>query len=138
MNGKLLMLKCALGVGLLLGCAGVARAQYVVLPTTTYYAPAVAAPVYAPATTTYYAPAVVAPTTTYYAPAVAAPVTTYYAPAPAAPITAYSAPAQVTYYAPAAPVVVARPIRIGRNIYGGPTAYVPGQPVRNTLRYISP
>jgi hypothetical protein len=60
--------------------------QSVVVPSTTYYAPA---------TTTYYAPAA----TTYVAP----PTTTYYAPT----VTAYSVPA-TTVVAPS-PVVVARP-----------------------------
>lgn len=157
-------------------CAGPAFAQVLVYPrVTSYYAPAVAAPVVAsPAVTvapapvtTYYAPSVVAPVTTYYAPSVAVapavPVTTYravvtnsfYAPArttalyaPAAPITtAYYAPAVTpvtSYYAPAAavavptPLIAARPVTVGRSAYGTLRAYVPGQPVRNSLRYLVP
>jgi hypothetical protein len=137
-------------------------------PVTTYYAPAapVVAPAYAAPVvvarrpiTAYYAPAAVAApvVTSYYAPAaapIAAPVTSYYAPAPvAAPVyssyyaPAVTAPVYSSYYAPApvvgapvvtAPVVAARPVVLGRSIYGTRELYVPGQPVRNTLRAITP
>jgi len=33
---------------------------------------------------------------------------------------------------------VARPYLVGRDIIGQPTFYVPGRPVRNTLRFLSP
>ena len=112
-------------------------------PTT--YAPA------APSYTTYYAPA--APSyTTYYAPTV-----TYYPPtsyvayyAPTTPYVSYYAPATsyVSYYAPAAgcaggcaPVVqpyAAYYGRLGWSMYGTPKVYVPGVPVRNTLRAVTP
>ncbi len=122
---------------------------------TTYYAPAVApAPV-----VSYYAPSVrvAAPAVAYRVPAVStfpAPVTTYYAPAPVtsyyapAPVTSYYAPAPVTsFYAPttvyygSAPVitpVIGSPVALGRSAYGTVRAYVPGQPVRNTLRFVTP
>ena len=131
-----------------LGLASVAHGQVIVARpvVTTYYAPAVT-PVVTPApAVSYYAPTVSlaptvsyrAPVTTYYAPATvsyAAPVTTYYAPAP---VTTYYAPT-TTYYAPAvvAPVVTT-PVVAGRTAYGTVRAYVPGQPVRNTLRYLTP
>lgn len=92
--------------------------QSVVVPSTTYYAPA---------TTTYYAPAA----TTYAAPA----TTTYFAPA----TTTYSVPA-TTVVAPS-PVVVARPAvttpgyvippprvrlrRVAPSLYVAPSVVVP-------------
>lgn len=106
---------------------------------TRYYT----SPVVSPPITTNYAPAVVAPApvTTYYAPV--APVTTYYAPAPVvtyrAPVATYHAPivtyrAPVVYSAPvySAPVVVA-PYAVVR-----PKVYIPGQPIRNFVRAITP
>jgi hypothetical protein len=132
-----------------------------VVPTTTSYAPAAFVADYAPAaTTTYYAPtsyvAGYAPTTTYYAPA---PTTTYYAPATTvayapttyvanyAPTTAYYAPAAYTvgyapattaYYAPVATTTVIAKERVGTSIYGTPKVYIRGEPVRNSLRAITP
>ena len=63
-------------------------------------------------------------------------------------------PATVVYQRPIAPVAVATPqyylppvlpiqnvpvgATIGRGVLGQPTVYVPGQPVRNVLRYLSP
>jgi len=108
--------------GLAFVFAGEAQAQVTYVPTTVYYqTPTVAAV----PQVTFRAPQVTyyAPTTTYYAPA---PVTTYYAPAPV-----------TTFYAPAA-VQVARPVVIGRGIVGQPKAYVPGQPIRNALRFVTP
>jgi hypothetical protein len=117
-----------------------------------------ASPVYAPVATSYYAPPATYETTTpyvsYYSPPVAytpAPYVTYYAPTVAytpapAPYVSYYAPAApyVTYYSPSvavAPVVV--PYRVyygvpGWSIYGTPRVYVRGEPVRNTLRAITP
>ena len=94
-------------------CGGVA---------TTYYAPVEAA------YTAYYAP-----TVAYYAPA---PYVDYYAP-PAAYTTYYASP-YTTYYGPA---VAAYPVRYatpGWSVFGAPRVYVSGQPVRNTLRAITP
>jgi hypothetical protein len=126
---------------------------------STYYTPSYASSYstyYTPSYATYYAPA---PQVSYYAPAVQA---TYYAPAPQvtyyapAPQVAYYAPTpQVTYYAPQAayyapvaqpcvncydPVVAARVVYgvPGRSMFGAPRLYVPGQPVRNTFRAITP
>lgn len=98
---------------------------------TTYYAPAPYVTYYSPATpqVVYYAPSAQA-ATTYYAPAADA-YTTYYAPAPAVqPYTTYYAPAvepYVTYYG-----------TLGSSVYGTPKVYVPGEPVRNTLRALTP
>jgi hypothetical protein len=106
----------------------------------------------APSYSTYYAPAVAdytpAPYVSYYAPA-AAPVSyvSYYAPAvaPAPYVTYYAPPAPyVTYYSPRvtyAPVVAPYAAYYGRpgwSIYGAPRVYVPGEPVRNTLKAITP
>ncbi len=88
---------------------------------------AVAAPAHAQRIVTYYAPVVAAPVTTYYAPVVSPPVTTYYAPAPV-----------TTYYAPAATTVVATPVVAARPVIIRPKVYIPGQPVRNVLRAITP
>ena len=84
-----------------------------------YYAAPVVGPV---PTVTYYAPPA-----TYYAPA---PTVTYYAPAPT---YAYYAPVVVPrrYYA-AYPLVYPAPV------YVAPRVFVPGQPVRNTLRAVFP
>ena len=115
-------------------------AYYAPVPTTTYYAPAAS---YA-GTTTYYAPSV--PSTSYYAPSaevVSTPVTTYYAPSTTyAPMTSYygsSVPATSyysgggysTYYAPYS-TYYSQPVIVS------PKVYVPGQPVRNMLRAVTP
>lgn len=115
-------------------------------------------PVYtsaAPSYSTYYAPATVdyAPVSqvSYYAPA-AAPVSyvSYYEPAPVyapAPYVTYYAPPvaavpYATYYTPyAAYAPVVAPYRAyygvpGVSIYGTPRVYVPGEPVRNTLKAV--
>lgn len=140
-----------------LGMTASADAQYVyvggpaVVPYTSYYAPVVVAPrraaYYAPAVVPYAAPVAVtsyyAPTTSYYAPA---PVSTYYAPtvattsyyAPASPypVVAGYAPAPVVAYRPA---VVAQPAYvIGRGVVGQTKVYIPGQPVRNSVRFVTP
>jgi hypothetical protein len=120
------------------------------------YAPAAAAyaPV-APSYTTSYAPAVVdyAPVTyaTYYAAPAAyapAPYVSYYAPAAyaPAPYVSYYAPpvSYAAYYAPSVAVApVVAPYRAyygtpGWSIYGTPRVYVPGEPVRNTLKAVTP
>jgi len=79
-------------------------------------------------------------TTAYYAPAaVAAPVPV--APVPV-PVATYYAPQAVAVPAPVAvvpaPVVLARPVVLGAGAYGQPTAYVPGQPIRNAIRSVTP
>jgi hypothetical protein len=119
-------------------------------PVVTYYTPAAPAVTYSPAVTStvvsspvveYAAPVTVSrPVTTYYAPAVtAAPVTTYYAPASyVVPTTSYYAPVTTYYGGPVVTPVYGRPVTVGRSLYGTLTPYVPGQPVRNTLRFALP
>jgi len=112
-------------------------------------------PVYAPVapsyTSYYFSPAVdytPAPYVSYYSPP-AAPVSyvSYYVPPVApAPHVSYYAPAApyVTYYAPYAtyaPIVA--PVRAyyavpGVSNYGTPRVYVPGEPVRNVLKAVTP
>ncbi|MGA2617400.1 MAG: hypothetical protein ABSF26_07310 [Thermoguttaceae bacterium] len=94
-------------------------------------------PVYAPveaAYASYYAPPAAyapAPYVSYYAPPV--PYTTYYS-----PYAAYYSP-----YATFAPVVAPYPVYYrygvpGWSAYGTPRLYVPGEPVRNVLRAVTP
>ena len=118
-------------------------------PVVTYYAPAVASP--APVVT-YYSPSysssvvvdspvtVSRPVTTYYAPlAEAVPVTSYYAPTySVVPTTAYYAPVTTYYGGAVALPVYGSPVAVGRSAYGTVRAYVPGQPVRNALRFSLP
>ena len=104
-----------------------------------------------------------APVVSYYTPTyssrvvydapvvVGRPVTTYYAPLPEAiPVSSYVAPT-TTYYAPVttyyggtvygSTVVTpsyASPVVVGRSAYGTLRPYVPGQPVRNALRFSLP
>ncbi len=114
------------------------------VPQTTYYAPA------AVPQTTYYAPAAV-PQTTYYAPA---PVVAYrptvvrqgravvaYSPAVAPTVAYYGAP--VVAYSPVAPApMYAAPgpmmVPVGRPVVVSTKVYVPGQPVRNFFKAITP
>ncbi len=88
-----------------------------------------------------------------YMPVGPAPVAAYYAPAP---LVSYGPVVSTSYYAPipyyvASPVVtpyyVASPVAVGAvavgPIYGRPVIvrpqiYVPGQPVRNVLRAVTP
>lgn len=124
--------------------------------TTTYYAPATQttlSPVttYHPVTT--YRPVTAYQPTVTYSPvtSVATPVVTYSPVTTVAPVVAYSPVTTVTAYSPVvacSPVattsqvvyspVVVQPVTVGRNLYGQPTAYVPGQPVRNVLRSLTP
>ena len=134
-----------------------AFAQVVVTsrPVVTYYAPAVTPiPATLPApVVTYYSPTYTTSRVVYDAPVtVSRPVTTYYAPLPeAVPVSSYVAPTvtvvpTTTYYAPVttyysgavvAPVY-GSPVAVGRSAYGTLRPYVPGQPVRNTLRFALP
>jgi hypothetical protein len=126
-------------------------------PAAAYEAPVSYTASYAPAYTTYYSPTYNSPTVAYEAPAA---YTSYYAPAPTGYTTYYAPPAvssvavpYVSYYAPATPYaayyspgVAAAPVPYstyyygvpGTSIYGTPQVYVPGQPVRNTLRALTP
>jgi hypothetical protein len=94
--------------------------------TVTYSAPYTTSYSYSAPTVTRYAPVEVVPWTTYSAPVRSyyAPVTTYYT-----PVTTYYSPV-VTSYAPS--------YVVGRGSIGQPVLYVPGQPVRNALRFFSP
>lgn len=134
-----------------------AFAQVVVTsrPVVTYYAPAVTSiPATLPApVVTYYSPTYTTSRVVYDAPiTVSRPVTTYYAPLPeAVPVSSYAAPTvtvapTTTYYAPVttyysgavvAPVY-GSPVTVGRSAYGTLRPYVPGQPVRNALRFSLP
>jgi len=135
-----------------------AFAQVVVTsrPVVTYYAPAVT-PIPAPVVT-YYSPSYTTSRVVYDEPVtVSRPVTTYYGPLPeAVPVSSYVAPTvayapTTTYYSPVttyysgsyvAPVygsaVYGSPVAIGRSAYGTLRPYVPGQPVRNALRFSLP
>ena len=99
------------------------QATYSPASYVSYYAPPAA---YAPAPyVSYYAPPAAyapAPYVSYYAPPVA--YAAYYSPAPAyaAPVVPYRA-----YYGVA-----------GWSVYGTPRVYVPGEPVRNALRAVTP
>jgi hypothetical protein len=107
--------------------ASTAFAQCGCGPTQTTYAPVVSSQ------TAYYVPAA-----TYYAPV---PRVAYYAAPPVATYATYYAPAPqpyTTYYAPAPQPYVAYYGALGSSIYGTPRVYMPGQPVRNVLRAVTP
>ena len=141
-NASMAIAQCACG-GAQTAYIAPSYTGYAAPSYTAAYAPAVAcasgcASCEVPATqATYYAPAAesscttcYAPTTTYYAP-----TTAYYAPT----TTAYYAPAATTaYYAPATTVYYALAAVVGSSVYGTAKVYVPGQPVRNALRAITP
>lgn len=111
--------------------AGMAPAIPVVQPVTSYRLPVtLPAPVVAPSYSSFYSPAV---------PVASAPVVTSYsvpiAPAPVmAPTTVYRVPTAplMTTPAVAAPMIPATPVVISSKVY------VPGQPVRNLLRAVTP
>jgi hypothetical protein len=123
---------------------GLAAVVVAILSVSTAFAQCGCGAVETVYTPVYSAPA---PQVTYYAPA--ASYVSYYA--PAAPATCCYAPATsyVSYYAPVAqpyatyyaPVV--RPYAayygvVGSSMYGTPKVYVPGKPVRNILRAVTP
>ena len=138
--------------------ASAAQAQIVVYsaPVTRYYAPTFAAvpvqTVVRPrrAVTTYYSPTAIAipATTVYYTPFVTTSrTTTYYSSVSSMPVAtvAYREPvlmaAPVVTYSPVmtySPVIVGRPVVVGRGIVGQPKIYVGGQPIRNTVRFVTP
>lgn len=127
--------------------------SYYTPSTTSYYAPSTTS-YYTPSTTSYYAPSASASTTAYYAPATTAyyPSTTaYYAPSVGTSASVYpylagysgpvyanaTASPYTSLYAPG----VASPYSSyywGAGPLGRPEAYVPGQPVRNVLRWALP
>jgi hypothetical protein len=96
-----------------------------------------------------YMPVGPAPVVSYYAPAPVVsygPVvaTSYYAPRPyyaASPVPYYVASPVVTPYYVASPVAVG-PVAVapiyGRPVIVHPKVYIPGQPVRNVLRAVTP
>jgi hypothetical protein len=120
--------------------AAPAFAQVIVSPpVVTYYSPS--APVVTSYSPSVYSSTVVrSPVTTYYSPAVAAPLTTYYSPAQSyvAPTTSYYAPVSTYYGGSVVTPAVGQPVTVGRSVYGTLTPYVPGQPVRNTVRFAVP
>jgi hypothetical protein len=72
---------------------------------------------------------------------VAAPITSaaYLAPAPYASSIPYVSSPATTAYQPLVPIVSAPPsYYVGRGVIGQPKMYVPGQPIRNFLRYLTP
>ena len=108
-------------------------------PVVSYYTPARAATYYSP--TVEYAAPVSVSRATYYAPAIeTAPVTTYYAPATSyvVPTTTYYSPVTTYYGGTVVAPVYAPSVVVGRSAYGTFRPYVPGQPVRNTLRFALP
>jgi hypothetical protein len=144
LGGSLAHAQCGCGVAPVVAAAPTYAVNYApaVTSAVAYEAPVTYTSNYAPAYTTYYAP-----TVAYQAPVT---YTSYYA-----PTTAYAAPVSyASYYAPAAvpyttyysPRVVAAPVAYstyyygvpGTSIYGAPRVYVPGEPVRNTLRALTP
>lgn len=107
-------------------------------PAVTYYSPS---SVYTTSRVVYDAPVTVSrPVTTYYAPlAEAVPVTSYYAPTyTVAPTTTYYAPVTTYYAGTVAAPVYTSPVVVGRSAYGTLRPYVPGQPIRNALRFSLP
>lgn len=124
-----------------------ASAQYVLpaapAPVVSYYAPPLTAPVvsYAPVVAPSYRPVV---TYSPVTPVIAAPrVVSYY---PAAPVVSTYRPVVSTYQPVVStyrPVVTAYPPAVSYGYAGSPVVvrpkvYVPGQPIRNVLRAITP
>ena len=91
-----------------------------------------------PAHVVWYPAGTVAPTvlpSRWPVPAAALPT----APTPLLPPPAWNAAPATIVYRPLIPVVPMPPnYQLGRGILGQPTVYVPGQPVRNFLRYLAP
>ncbi|MBC7855109.1 MAG: hypothetical protein IAF94_16890 [Pirellulaceae bacterium] len=107
-------------------------------PVVTYYAPSYSG--YSSSRVVYDAPVTVSrPVTTYYAPlSEAVPVTSYYAPTYSVQPTTYYAPVTTYYGGAYATPLYGSPVTVGRSAYGTLRPYVPGQPVRNTLRFALP
>ena len=132
MNRSRTLLALAIGGAISMALVSVASAQVVIagppvlLPAT---APTIVLPSSYPVVTTYSIPTTAPRVAGYgtYRPIVAPPV--YVAPVP----TTVARPASIV-----APNVLYRPAVVGTGIGGLPTVYVPGQPVRNALRYVLP
>lgn len=123
----------AMAVVLLAGSTAFGQQAYVVMmpvaqaapiPVATYYQPA--APV------AYYAPTPVA------SPVVAVPQQYYVASPVVAVPRRYYVASPVVAPAPMASAVVVPPSAYGRPVVVHPKVYVPGQPVRNVLRAVTP
>ena len=112
------------------GCSSPPVYAPVAASYSSYYAPTVVD--YAPASyVSYYAPPaayVPAPTVSYYAPARS--YVTYYSP--------YVAYSPAVAYAPAVVPYRVSYGALGWSIYGAPRVYVPGEPVRNTVKALTP
>jgi hypothetical protein len=94
--------------------------------------------VYYPLVTTSYPPGTIAPTILPPSRPLAAPPASVSA-LPAVPAPVASGVPATFVYRPLLPVVpVPVDYYLGRGILGQPTVYVPGQPVRNFLRYLAP
>lgn len=80
------------------------------------------------------------PVVTYRAPvAYGAPVVTYRVPVNyGAPVVTYRPPAYVAPAAVIAPVAPVVPVMVGRPVIVRPKIYVPGQPLRNLFRAVTP
>jgi hypothetical protein len=126
LSGSTLLAQCGCGA-VETGYAPMAPSYSAYYPSTvTYYSPAPQV-TYAPAApVTYYSP--VTPQVTYYAPAPT--YTTFYASPTVQPYA--------TYYAPAVQPTVVYYGYAGRSVFGAPRVYVPGQPVRNVFKAITP
>jgi hypothetical protein len=87
-----------------------------------------------PAPATYYVPSPVV-VQAYYPPVYAAPAPVYAVPAPVVVARPYLVAAPVVS---PLPVAVPAPVYYGRPVVVHPKVYVPGQPVRNVLRAVTP
>lgn len=132
MNHSKTLLALVIAGALSIAASPFASAQVVIagplVPIPSYPAPIVL-PSPSPVVSAYRVPSVAPRVAGYgvYQPVVAPPV--YVAPAPvqlASPVTV------------AAPNVLYRPAVVGSSVSGLPTVYIPGQPVRNALRYVVP
>ena len=139
MNCTQKLLVLAIAGGLCLVATQPVAAQVVLVgppvPVPSYASPVAAVPSPYPVVSTYRVPSVAPRVAGYgvYQPVSPAPI--YVAPTPIV------APTPVPVTSPVgvvAPNVLYRPAVVGSSISGLPTVYVPGQPVRNALRYVVP
>ena len=126
-SASTVLAQCACGSVQLAYASAVPSYTAYYTPTVTYYAPETYVANYTPTSYVSYYPAAT-PQVAYYAP-VTGPYTAYYAPV-AQPYAAY--------YAPVAQPYVAYYGVAGWSMYGTPKVYVPGQPVRNVVRAVTP
>jgi hypothetical protein len=146
-------LVAVLGIGLL--AAGAARGQaqfgpiqpFAGAPTPVYVAapyaaPTALAPLGGPAVYGVAPPQIQLPAASV-PPAILAPGGSACPPAVApgcgaAPSYRLPLPAPATSYSPTAPALPPGAVVLGTGLYGQPTPYIAGQPVRNYVRYLSP